>query len=84
MDILNQGPRMDCTHFIKVSPITTEDDEGQICWSISEYHRWLKENKIIRYRGGEWPRETQNYYGQDIVFRFERMDDAMAFKLAWV
>lgn len=84
MDILNQGPHMDCKHFVKVPPIDAVNSGGLDCWSVNEYHNWLRKNNITRYRGGHWPPSIESYRGQDITFRFDRIDDAMAFKLAWV
>lgn len=77
---------MDCKHFVKVSPLIITRDDGCNAWSINEYHKWLLTNEITRYRGGNWPFTAEGmlqYSGEDITFKFDRIDDAMAFKLAW-
>ena len=74
---------MDCKYFVKVNPVEGIDKDGTECWSTTEFHNWLKENKIDRYRGGGWPTSEELYDGEDILFRFESREDAMAFKLAW-
>lgn len=74
---------MDCRYFVKVKPMEGIDKKGNDCWSIIEYHNWLKENKIERYRGGNWPTSEELYAGEEILFRFDLEEDAMAFKLAW-
>ena len=75
---------MDCKYFVKVKPIARIEKNGNDCWSINEYHNWLKENQIDRYRGGNWPTTEERYNGEEILFRFESKEDAMAFKLRWV
>ncbi len=74
---------MDCKYLIKVPPLTIEE-AGDTYWTLRGYHTWLEENNIKKYRGGEWPRETDRYLGENVSFRFESKEDAVAFKLRWV
>ena len=74
---------MDCKYMIKVPPlIKIYDDED--FWVLYGYHKWLNENNIDRYRGGTFPRDSSKYRGEDVGFRFEAQEDAMAFKLVWI
>lgn len=66
---------MQCIHLVKVEGIPVSvHTYGE--WTITPYVDWLKANSITRYRRSGWQDLTMK-------FRFERIEDAMAFKLRW-
>lgn len=66
---------MDCPHFVQVTGLEVIIG-GYIVFSIRPHCAWLEENKINRFRQSLWK-------GNKIVFRFENLEDAIAFKLRW-
>lgn len=75
---------MDCKFFVKVPPLIKTDSNNDSFGIFRDYHEWLRENNITRYRGGNWPGDTLVYKGENLTFQFADKEDAMAFKLAWV
>ena len=75
---------MDCKYFVKIVPFIKTDSDNNAWWVFHDYHKWLRENNISRYRGGDRPQNTLDYRGQDLTFRFADKEDVMAFKLAWI
>ncbi len=66
---------MDCIHFVKIDGISTSPTYGQ--WTVEPHIAWLKLNRISRWRRSDWQNTAS------MTFRFERIEDAMAFKLRW-
>ena len=59
-----------------VSAIKVKNDT----YSFLPQHEWLAEQDITHFRGGKFNRAPRDYA---TVFRFEKIEDAVAFKLRW-